>query len=95
MTSPAKYSPVTRLDSMVLGSISDTFTPPLVMIASDTGRLPVMSMGKAFSSSTSVRRFCFVRELACISGEISSLRSTTGIMLRGSKSTRAFSMLRF
>lgn len=37
---PGEIQPVTRLDSMVLGSISDTFTPPLVMIASDTGRLP-------------------------------------------------------
>ena len=95
MISPAKNSPFTRLDSMVLGSISETFTPPEVIIASETGRFPVISTGNAFKSCTSSLRFCFVRELACMAGSMPSLRKTTGIMLLGSKSVRAFSMARF
>ena len=48
-----------------------------------------------FKSSTKARRCCFFKEFACSWGSISNRRKTTGIMDRGSRSVKAFSMERF
>ena len=93
-----KAEQLTKKQKIALSKLYDeqiSRLPPEVMIASLTGRFPVISTEKAFSSSTSARRFCLVREFACIWGSISKRRRTTGIMLRGSRSVSAFSMARF
>ena len=46
---PAKYKPLTSLDSMVWGSTSLTLTPPLVMMASSTGRRALGRQGQALN----------------------------------------------
>ncbi len=49
MTSPQKYRPFTRRDSMVRGSISRVDTPPAVTMASAMGRWPTMVRRKSLS----------------------------------------------
>ena len=68
---------------MVFGVTSPTFTPPAVMIASLTGRGPVSSSVKCFSTCTSARRCSFVRLLAFSLPVSPARRSTTGAMLWG------------
>ena len=86
--SPAKYSPFTSFDSMVLGSISFTETPPDVIIASSMGRKAaissVTSLMRAPRRSLSSR----VTELTRLSAGIPDSLTMTGISFAGSSFER-------
>ena len=64
------------------GCTSPTFTPPEVIIASDTGRGPVTDSEKFFNSAHKRRRCSFVTELALRSAGISSRSRITSTILR-------------
>lgn len=70
MSSPAKYRPCTSFEAIVRGSISFVLTPPRVIMASSTGRVPEMGITKRFVSSSRARRCCLVRELARSAGSM-------------------------
>ena len=82
LASSAQQREQVRLDAMVLGATSPTFTPPAVTMASLIGRGAVISSVKCFSVCTSACRCSFVRLFAFSPPESPARHSSTGKILR-------------
>ena len=90
MTSPAKKSPFTSLDSMVDGLISFTLTPPRVMMASLKLLVPVTVSGRFLISLTKAVLSSLVIALTFFSGSIPDSFIITGINLEGKRPPKIF-----
>ena len=77
------------LDSMVLGSTSPTLTPPVVTMASVTGRFWVMATGKALRTASSAWRCSRVMSWTFSWGGMPESSMTTGMSFWGRRSSRA------